>query len=373
MRILGIMSGTSLDGVDYVLCRIDSPDSISFAGHWSVPYPQRLKSRLHSAASNQSVSYELGELHHDLGRFYASAAPSVKTDLVGLHGQTVFHSPRRATLQIGEPAYLAEALGVPVISNFRSADIAAGGEGAPLATLFHRHVFAQKGSHIAVNNLGGISNVTSLDWRRRKEPRMIAFDTGPANILLDMAVRHLSRGRRAFDRGGALASKGKVHDAVLRNLLKHRYFSMNPPKSTGREEFGEPLFKKLLLAKLSPSDLLATLTEVTARSIALSYERFLPAIPDEVVLCGGGALNPFLYARIATALRELKSNIGVHGSEEFGWHPLHIEAAAFALLAWLLWHGKPGNSPATTGAAGPRLLGQINFGKKTAGPVRLKS
>jgi anhydro-N-acetylmuramic acid kinase len=360
MRVLGIMSGTSLDGVDYVVCSIQSPSQVRFEDHWAVGFPKELRTRLHRAAANESTTYEIGDLHHDLGRFYASGAKGARVALVGLHGQTVFHSPGKATLQLGEPAYLAEELRVPVISNFRAADIAAGGQGAPLATIFHRHAFAQKGKHIAVNNLGGISNVTSIDWRRAKEPSMTAFDTGPANVLLDMAVRHFSKGKRTFDREGLLASRGETNETLLRSLLKMPYFLAPPPKSTGRELFGEPLLKQILRRKLPLNDLLATLTDLTARSVALNYRLHLPAFPDEVILCGGGAQNPFLFARIASALREIRSDISIRSSADYGWHPHVIEAAAFALLAWLTWNGRPGNIASTTGAGGLRILGQIS-------------
>jgi anhydro-N-acetylmuramic acid kinase len=362
MRVLGIMSGTSLDGADYVICSISSPARIRFEEHWAVPFAgSRLEERLHCAAQDLTTTYELGRLHHDLGRFYAAGISGRRVDLVGLHGQTVYHRPGKATLQLGEPAYLAERLRIPVVSNFRAGDIAAGGQGAPLATIFHRHVFAQKGRHVAVNNLGGISNVTSLDWRQGKEPSIMAFDTGPANLLINLAMRHFSRGKHAFDRDGRLASRGKIDERLLHRLLKMPYLIEPPPKSTGRELFGEPMLKQLLRRNLAPNDLLATLTEFTARSIVLNYRLHLAGIPDEVILCGGGTQNPFLFARIASALREIRSDVAVRSSSEHGWHPQVIEAAAFALLAWLTWHKKPGNIPTTTGAKGPRILGQITF------------
>jgi anhydro-N-acetylmuramic acid kinase len=196
MLVLGIMSGTSIDGVDYALCEV-SRSSVRLIKHWAREFPTALQHHLHAAAANECSAHELAQLHHDLGRLFAQQAKSLRprSALVGLHGQTVFHNPDRrapATLQLGEPAYLAEALRVPVISNFRSGDIAAGGQGAPLATLFHKMVFAQRGRHVCVNNLGGISNVTSLDWRRGKKPRIMAFDTGPANVLIDLAMRELT-------------------------------------------------------------------------------------------------------------------------------------------------------------------------------------
>ena len=366
MRVLGIMSGTSLDGVDYVVCTISSPSDLCLVDHWSVTFPKDLKDQLHRAARDESTTYEIGGLHHDLGRFYAQAAGKPRVHLVGLHGQTVFHNPGRATLQLGEPAYLAEQLRVPVISNFRAADIAAGGQGAPLATIFHRHVFARRGQHIALNNLGGISNVTSLDWRRGKEPRVLAFDTGPANVLLDMASRHFFN--KSCDRNGALAARGTVSEGHLTRWLAHPYFRAAPPKSTGREIFGEAFFDKALKLKLAPHDLLATFTELTARSIALNYRLHLPSIPDTVILSGGGAQNTQLVTRITSALQKLARSVAVQTRAEHGWNPQVIEASAFALLAWLTFHRQAGNLPTTTGAKGPRVLGQIC--NPLAGPGR---
>jgi anhydro-N-acetylmuramic acid kinase len=367
MKVLGIMSGTSIDSVDYLVCTFGRTGAISFEKHWSVSFPRTLRQRLHAAASNLATAHEVGQLHHDLGRFYALGAEQGRgmgIQLAGLHGQTIFHQPnppRAATFQIGEPIYLARVLNVPVISNFRAADLALGGQGAPLATLFHQQAFAQKGKHIAVNNLGGISNVTSIDWRSRSEPRIHAFDTGPANVLIDLAVRQGTNGRAAYDRDGKLAGRGTIHHQLIKLGLKHPFFRKAPPKSTGRELFGEPFYRKVVAENesLSTPDWAATFAEFTARSIALNYKLHLPSTPDLVILCGGGALNPFLVERIRIALAELNPHTQVSTSEKFGWHPAHIEAAAFALLAWRTHQKLPGNIPATTGASEPALLGQI--------------
>jgi anhydro-N-acetylmuramic acid kinase len=364
MRVLGIMSGTSIDAVDYVLCSFDTRGRPNFREHWQRPFPKSLKRRLLSAANNECTSHEVGQLHHDLGRFYSAGAARASVDLVGLHGQTIYHRPHRskpATLQIGEPAYLAEVLKAPVISNFRAADLAAGGQGAPLATLFHREVFARPGRHVVVNNLGGISNVTSMDWRSTKEPRCLAFDTGPANILIDLAVHRATKGRQFYDRDGRLGSRGTIDQSLVSRWLRHRFFKQPPPKSTGREQFGKEFFEQCLAkSKITGPDLTATLTEFTARSLALNYRLHLGSIPDEVILCGGGAENPFLFARIAEALHQIKGNITVRGTSGYGWHPQVIEGAAFALLAWKRWHNLPGNIPQTTGARGPKLLGELS-------------
>lgn len=351
MLVLGIMSGTSIDSVDYALCEIRG-NQIRLRDYWHTNFPAALRARLHEAASGRANSHEVGQLHHDLGRFYATRARG-KPSLIGLHGQTIFHNPGNATLQLGEPAWLAQRMGAPVVSNFRAADLAAGGQGAPLATMFHQVVFAERGKHICVNNLGGISNVTSLDWTRGKIARVLAFDTGPANILINLAMRRFTKGKLEMDRNGAWAAKGKPDEALLAQWLRLPYFRKPPPKSTGREFFGEPFLQSC--PQLNPHDLIATLTEFTARSIALNYKLHLPSLPDRIVLAGGGASNP-------TLVRALRRNLvgsEILSADDCGWPLQTIEPAAFALLAYLRFHNLPGNLPATTGAGRAVLLGQI--------------
>lgn len=358
--MLGIMSGTSIDSVDFAVCRFTAQRA-ELLEYWQVEFPSSLKRKLNAAAEGNLSSHELGQVHHDLGRFYAVGAKSEKAkfDLVGLHGQTVFHQPGKnpATLQIGEPAWLAEALRVPIVSNFRVQDMAAGGQGAPLATMFHKHVFAQRGKHIAVHNLGGISNVTSLDWTG-PVLQILAFDTGPANVLLDTAARHFSGGRQVCDKNGLWAKRGQVNDRLLNAWLKHPFFRKSPPKSTGREVFGQPFFVKALeeLKGESRENVLATLTEFTARSVSLNYQLHLRTPVDKVIVCGGGAANPFLCERLRAALGTAAA---LSTSAREGWPVQSIEPAAFALLAWLRWQNLPGNIPLTTGASRAVLLGQI--------------
>jgi anhydro-N-acetylmuramic acid kinase len=363
--VLGIMSGTSLDGVDYALCRIDGA-GLALRALWSARFPAALRQTLHAAARGDLKSHQLAQAHHDLGRFYARHAVPPKTipgqapALAGLHGQTVFHNPSRrqpATLQLGEPAYLVERLRVPVVSNFRAADMAVGGQGAPLATLFHQRVFARRGQHVCVNNLGGISNVTSLDGRRGARPAVLAFDTGPACVLIDLAMRALSRGKLALDPNGAWAARGKPCEALVRRWLRHDYFGQRPPKSTGRELFGEPFFKTAMrdMRRLAPHDKVASLTEFTARSLALNYRLHLPSPPSRLILTGGGAANPTLVQAIARQFAG--RDVEVLTSDALGWPVQAIEPAAFAFLAHLRMTGRPGNLPQTTGARRSAILG----------------
>jgi len=367
LLVLGIMSGTSIDAVDYALCEV-SLTRVRLVKLCQAKFPKLLRRRLHAAASNRASSHEVGQLHHDLGRFYAThfrqGRSQSKPDLVGLHGQTVFHNPApdgRASLQLGEPAYLSEALRVPVVSNFRAADMAAGGQGAPLATLFHRLAFGKPGQHVCVNNLGGISNVTSIDWRRGRRPALLAFDTGPANVLLDLGVRRFTGGRESFDRDGARGARGRHAETLVTDWLKHPFFRQRPPKSTGREVFGESFFAQAMrkMSRLSPFDALATLTEFTARSLVLNYRLHLNSLPSTVILCGGGAANHHLVERIRVNLQAMARATNVVTCAELGWPLQSVEPAAFALLAYYRWKRKPANIPGTTGAERPVLLGQI--------------
>ncbi|MCW5557612.1 MAG: anhydro-N-acetylmuramic acid kinase [Verrucomicrobiae bacterium] len=374
--VLGLMSGTSLDGLDLVLCACRGPRHIALIRHEAVAFPAALRRRLHAAARGEATSWEAAQLHHDFGRFMASAAVATmpageRPDAVGLHGQTVFHRSHRtqpATWQLGEPAYIAEALRVPVVSNFRAADLAVGGEGAPLATLFHRIAFAQRGQFVAVQNLGGIANVTALDWtdRAAAEPRVLSFDTGPGNVLMDLAMRELSGGRLAFDRDGRWAARGRVDAALVDRWLRHPYFRRPPPKSTGRELFGESFWRRAFAGqarRLNRHDLLVTLAAFTARSIALNYDRFLRtangSLPGTVLLSGGGAANPVLRQHLGAAFGALGAGIRVSAVDDTGWHRQAIEGAAFALLAHYRLSGWPANLPETTGARRAVRLGQI--------------
>ncbi|MCC7377579.1 MAG: anhydro-N-acetylmuramic acid kinase [Verrucomicrobiales bacterium] len=369
--VLGLMSGTSLDGVDGVVVQFDR-GRMRLVEVWSFPYPKSLRRRLLACASNEAGTWQTARLHHELGRFYAECViermAGRRVEAVGLHGQTVFHQGppgEPATLQLGEPAYLARALRVPVVGNFRARDLAEGGQGAPLATLFHVKVFGRRSRHVCVQNLGGIGNVTSIDGRKGGRTVVKAFDTGPANLLLDQAVQWLTDGRRAYDRNGALAAKGTVSEDLVVRWLRHRFFHLRPPKSTGREMFGAPYLERLWSdmdrRRLDAFDRLATLTELTARSVALNYREHLDSKPDDVVLCGGGARNPAMVRALERVLGEEFAGIRLTTCEEVGW-PVHaVEGAAFALLARECLAGRPGNLHETTGARAAVRCGQITF------------
>lgn len=360
---LGIMSGTSIDSVDYALCKV-SDDVIELQDYWQVTFPRELQQRLHAAAQGMARSYEVAQLHHDLGRLYAQHAirRGVTADVAvaGLHGQTIYHNPNKknpATLQLGEPAWLAERLRAPVVSNFRAADMAAGGQGAPLATMFHVQVFAERGCHVCFNNLGGISNVTSIDWTARTaKPKVMAFDTGPANILMNLAMRLFTKGKLEMDNEGKWARRGKLHKELIDRWLAHPFFRRKPPKSTGRELFGEEYLQRLIReSRMGPKDFVACVTEFTARSISANYRLHLPSWPSKVILGGGGASNPVLRSAIA---RNLKG-VEVLTSKELGWPLQAIEPAAFALLAYKRLNGEAGNILETTGAKRAVRLGQV--------------
>jgi anhydro-N-acetylmuramic acid kinase len=368
--VLGIMSGTSMDGVDYALCLINRSEC-KLVEHWSAAFPGKLRERLMAAAGNRASSHEVAQLHHDLGRFYARHAPRSKRkpELVGLHGQTIFHNPRQpnpATFQIGEAAYLAEQLNVPVVSNFRAADLAAGGEGAPLATAFHLMIFGEKGRHVCVNNIGGISNVTSIDFSPAAKGHSIrSFDTGPGNVLIDRAMGQLTKGANQMDRNGRWARKGKPNEQLLAFWLRHPFFRKRPPKSTGREMFGEQFLTDATAAirkrRMTSFDIVRTLTEFTARSIALNYSLHLTTLPSLVVLTGGGASNPVLVEALERELKGRDPNIRVTDSRAYGWPLQIIEPAAFALLGYLREAGRAGNIAETTGARRSVALGQLSY------------
>jgi anhydro-N-acetylmuramic acid kinase len=274
-------------------------------------------------------------------------------DLIGLHGQTVFHERRVATLQIGEPSYLAMKSRKKVISNFRVADIAVGGEGAPLASFFHQVVFGQKKKSISLHNLGGISNLSLIVNGQLK----LGFDTGPANMLIDEQIRVSSKFKKFYDKDGSLAAKGKINFSLLGEMLKHEYFRQAPPKSCGREQFGKLFYEKFnsKLLQMPLENRLCTLTELTVQSIVKAYIQFSKPMPSEISVCGGGSKNIYVLQRITQELEGIK----ISTVEDYEWPTQSIEAAAFALLAACCVWRIPANVPAVTSAKRKVVLGQI--------------
>ena len=385
MLIVGLMSGTSLDGVDAALVEIEGEgvDDVRFRlVHWlTAPFDEARREAIHGAILAGSAERLCG-LHADLGEWLGEAVvrvcdeagvPRERVDAVGSHGQTVWHRPpagarRGATLQLGDPATIAERTGIAVVSDFRTRDMAAGGQGAPLVPWVDRLLFSLPDRARALQNIGGIGNVTWVP-PRGSAADLLAFDTGPGNALMDTAVEIATGGRMTYDRDGRLGAQGVVDEALLADLLRHPYFAAEPPKSTGREEFGRPFVERLVAATAPEGDrdwldLVATLTELTARSIADAYRRWiLPRGVEQVVLTGGGARNPTLVRRIRSLLDPLE----VVGGEVLGVDPECKEAVAFAVLAWAHLRGIPANVPAATGAAGPCVLGSLTPGAAAGG------
>ncbi len=359
LRVLGIMSGTSLDGVDFVKIKVHKKNlKCEFVAMQSFKFPLQLRKRLFLAAQNEKNVAEVSNLNHDLGRFYQECFLKLKkpikhVDLIGLHGQTVYHEGQRSTSQIGEASYLSLAAKKPVISNFRAADIAVGGHGAPLAPFFHEVVFGQKKKVVSVHNLGGISNLSLIVNGKMK----LGFDTGPANMLIDEEIRNASHGEKQYDLNGTLSEKGKVNTQLLMKMLQHSFFSMAPPKSCGREQFGKLFHEQFSgeLAKMKIEDRLATLTELTVSSIAKAYQNFCKPYPTEIIFCGGGAKNKYLMKR----LEEELSIADIKTIDQLNWPTESIEGAAFALLAACRHWEIPANLPIVTGAKKKVLLGQI--------------
>jgi anhydro-N-acetylmuramic acid kinase len=366
---VGLMSGTSMDGVDAAVCRIRGSGAsarVRLLRFVHRPYPRALRERLRAFAEGGTTAREACLLHDAVGEAFADAAAAavraarVRPDFAGSHGQTVWHEPARgrgrtATLQIGEASILAERLGCPVVSDFRPRDCAAGGQGAPLVPYADWVLFRKPGRVRALQNLGGIGNVTVVT---AELSGVFAFDTGPANLPIDEAVRAATGGREAFDRGGRRAARGRVDRGLVEELLRHPFLRRRPPRSSGREEFGARFVAAVGgRRRLRPDDLVATLTRFSAEATADAWRRWvLPAArPDEVLLSGGGARNPVLVGH----LEELLSPIPVRRTDGAGLPGDAKEAVAFALLASETLAGVPSSVPAATGAARSVVLGKV--------------
>ncbi len=358
-RFLGLISGTSADGVDVALVDFDPQPRIAAAATY--PYPESLRDRILGLARNApSVPLdELGTLDVAIARHFAQSANALLAEAgvdaasitaLGSHGQTVRHKPIGDfpfTMQLGDPSVIAELTGITTIADFRRADVAAGGQGAPLAPAFHNAALAN-GNQRALLNLGGIANVTVFN----DVGDVLGFDTGPANCLMDAwAMRHLGTAR---DDGGAWALQGRVNPALLSRLLDDSYFALPAPKSTGREQFNLDWLDQRLIDGVSAVDVQATLLALSVQTIATAIRNNGSAV-DEVLGCGGGVHNDALMKALAETLAPIK----VGSTTDIGIDPDFVEAAAFAWLARERLHGRPGNLPSVTGARGPRLLGAI--------------
>ena len=382
---IGLMSGTSHDGISAALVQIDSRHEppVRLIAFKTYRYPAKFRIRLLEAAADPQLGIgAIAQLNVALGEALARAAAAIarqgamplsRISFIGSHGHTFFHLPPRtakrgeipATLQLGESSTIAAMTGLPVVADFRPMDIALGGEGAPLAPLAHLALFGDAKRGRVVQNIGGIGNATWLP-PRAKASQMIAFDTGPGNMLMDAAAAHISHGKLTMDRGGRIAAGGAVSAPLMAELMRHPYFRRRPPKSTGREEFGQPYFDHVRLRAdqlgLDGPGLVATLTALTARSIAEACRRFVLPLgrADQLIATGGGSRNPTLMRMLAVELPELE----VIAAEGAGVNGDALEAIAFALLGYQTLSLKPGNIPSVTGASASAILGKLTLPPK---------
>jgi anhydro-N-acetylmuramic acid kinase len=359
---VGLMSGTSLDGMDAALVRLHGPTHATLVDFTTRSYSDSERAQLRTALNGATASV-LARLHVQLAEWAAEAVqtllqragvPASEVSLIAFPGQTIWHEPPFVSWQLGEPAVLAERFGVRVVSGFRARDVAAGGQGAPLVPMADVLLFAGADAPRILLNLGGMANLTYVE-RRAQDEGVLAFDTGPGMALIDATAR-LVDPDCSYDRDGRIAAQGKIDAAVLTDLLADEFFSAPPPKSTGRERFGDG-YAERLYGRLPGPDAVATAVELTARTVSGAIGRWTPPAV-EVVASGGGCHHPGLMEALS---RYLLAN---------GGHPLRRfddlffpgdakEAVAFALLGYLTLHGQPGNLPAATGAGGPRVLGAV--------------
>ncbi|MEP0870860.1 anhydro-N-acetylmuramic acid kinase [Trichocoleus desertorum AS-A10] len=388
MHVIGLMSGTSVDGIDAALVEISGLETdlqVKLLAGATYPYPETLRSQILTVGAGEPISMaEFAALDDAIAEQFAQAALAIQAgytpaELIGSHGQTVYHRPPQTnqrrndkvvsssplgySLQLGRGAAIAHLTGISTVSNFRVADIAAGGQGAPLVPRVDAYLLSHATQSRCVQNIGGIGNVTYLPARSTVnwEQQVRGWDTGPGNMLLDLAVQQLSQGAKTYDQDGAWAATGTPCQALVEQWLQQDFFQQAPPKSTGRELFGLDYLKDCFADagryQLSDADFLATLTELTARSIAHSYGAFLPQLPAQVLLCGGGSRNLYLKQRLQVHL----PSASVITTDEVGLSADFKEAIAFAVLAYWRHHGIPGNLPQVTGAAKAIALGEIHL------------
>lgn len=379
MRVIGLMSGTSVDGIDAALTEISGEGyrvEAELIKGVTYPYSDGSRSRILSLCDKAPITLaELAELddaiaHQFIQAIHALNIDLTTVDLIGSHGQTLYHRPPQGkklgyTLQLGRGDLIAQATSCPTVSNFRSADIALGGQGAPLVPLIDACLLSQPDRDLAVQNIGGIGNVTYLPpWQKEKNPMtppagIMGWDTGPGNALIDWAVTQLSQGLKTYDQNGDWAAKGSPDQALIEDWLQDPFFTAAPPKSTGRELFGaayaEQCWQMAQAKGLSTEDFLATLTDFTAATIELSYQKFLPQLPAEILIGGGGSRNRYLMARLQQRIPASK----VLSTDSRQLNADYKEAIAFAILAYWRWHRIPGNLISVTGASRSCLLGEL--------------
>ena len=380
MKCLGLMSGTSMDGVDCAIIDVRSGRSqlrIELLAHRTRPYPPVFRKQLLALAQTGTVA-EVCRLHVAVGEVFARVANQTirqaklsakDVAVIGSHGQTVWHSPTRvpvpgagsvrSSLQIGDPSVIAERTGILTVADFRARDLAAGGEGAPLTPYVHYHVFRSRNTSRLIVNLGGIANATWLP-RNGSLKDVVAFDVGPCNLLLDGVITQATRGQRLIDRNGALAARGCPHDVLVNELLRHAFFARRPPKSTGREEFGDDYVRRVLQVaarhRFSLEDTLASSCAAIARTVHQS--KSWPGA--EVIVGGGGVRNRGLLRALE---REFEPG-HVLSMDQTGVKSQALEAMAFAVLAHETIKGVPANLPWVTGAASPVVLGTVTPGRR---------
>jgi anhydro-N-acetylmuramic acid kinase len=382
MRVIGMISGTSADAIEAVTCHITGAPphlELTVLASRTVPIPIALQQRIHAAATVDGSDVEaICLLDAELADAFAEAALAMiaemglrpdDMDLIGSHGQTLWHAVREdgsvaGSLQIGNGSRIAERTGITTVSDLRSRDIAAGGQGAPIVAYVDWLLVRHASAYRAIQNLGGIGNVAYLPPISDDGTRPLAFDTGPANVLIDVLMTLLTDGRESFDRDGATAARGRIDETWVTELLHHPFYERIPPKTTGRELFS-PSMGAALLAQgrrrgLADEDIVASITALSADSVSDQYRRFLPVPPDEVIAAGGGTRNPRLMARLA---EQLPAGTKLLTFEDIGYASHQKEAMAMAVLAHETWHGRPGALPEFTGVRHPVLMGAINPGR----------
>ncbi|HBG78073.1 MAG TPA: anhydro-N-acetylmuramic acid kinase [Phycisphaerales bacterium] len=365
MRVCGLMSGTSADGIDAAIVNIDK-NKVQVVAFDMFAYPSAVRKKvLEIGEQKNCTAGDISTLNFLLGELFAQAAIklckknkiSLRTiDIVGSHGQTIYHNPKGkvpATLQIGEPSIIAHRTGITTVADFRPMDVAAGGQGAPLVPFADYMLFSHKAKNRVLQNIGGIANLTFLPADSAIGD-IIAFDTGPGNMIIDQLVCRTTGGKLTFDKGGKIAASGKVNQKILGQMLKHPYFRKQPPKTTGREMFGEIFCKKFRGQAIANEDMIATATAFTAVSIADAYRKFLPSKPDEIILCGGGAKNKTLVRMLGQYTQSK-----IFTTNDFGINSDAKEAISFAILAWATIKGIKNNAPNATGAKTAEILGKI--------------